>query len=249
MYKTQRHQEIINLLKNNGYMTVEELCSTLYVSAPTIRRDLTELERKQFISRSHGGAMIKTEHNAEVPIDFRFSYHTKAKSVIARAAATLINDGDVVFIDASTTAQHILEFIKEKNDLTVITNSIQAALYLRGSGITVYSIGGKMLDNSLAYGGNIAEEILERFNIDILFFSAYGILTNGKIQDYSEAETSLRIKALKNAKTSVFLCDKSKLGKKSLFNVADITEVDYLVTDAILPDEFLFPKEKIIFTN
>ncbi len=246
MFKSQRQHQIIDLLKVNGYMTVEQLSHALYVSEPTVRRDLSELARQNFIARSHGGAMIRSEHNAEVPIDFRTSFQTKAKAAIAKEAAALIKDGDVIFIDASTTTLHILEHIKSRSDLTVITNSIQASLYLRNTGITVYSTGGKLLDNSLAYGGSIAEEILHKFNIDIFFFSSYGLLENGVIQDYSEAETSLRIKTLQAAKTSVFLCDQSKLGKKSLFNVARINDVDYFITNASLPKRFPSSKIKTI---
>ena len=247
MFKSQRQEQILELLKTTKYMTVEQLSRTLYVSEPTVRRDLNELARQNFIARSHGGAMLRSEHNAEVPIDFRSAFQTKAKSAIAKKAAELIKDGDVVFIDASTTTLHILEHIKSKSNLTVITNSIQASLYLRNSGITVYSTGGRLLDNSLAYGGSFAEEILQKFNIDIFFFSSFGLLENGEIQDYSEPETSLRTKVLQNAKISVFLCDMSKLGKKSLFNVANVSEVDFFVTDAAPSAEFPNPKHDVIY--
>lgn len=249
MLKVERQQKILQLLRDTGYVTVDQLSRLLYVSEPTIRRDLSELNRQHFIVRSHGGAMIRSEHNAEIPIDFRNDFQTKAKAALAKAAVALIQEGDVIFVDASTTALHILEYIKNRNDITVITNSIQAAQYLRNTGLTVYSTGGKMLDNSLAYGGSIAEEILERFNIDIMFFSAYGILEDGRIQDYSEPETSLRIKAMSIARKSAFLFDKSKLGKKSLFNVANISSVDFLVTDAEIPAIFPSPKNEIIFVK
>lgn len=246
MFKEQRQQEIIDLLKQDGYATVEQLSKALFASPPTIRRDLTELAKKRLISRSHGGAMIKSEHNAEVPIDFRNTFQTKAKASLAKEAANLISDGDVIYIDASTTSRYILNYIKSKKDLTIITNSIQAAFALRDENVTVYSTGGKFLRTSLSYAGSIAESWLDNFNINIMFFSAYGLLENGQIQDYSEPENSLRLKAIALAEKSVFLCDQSKLGKKSLFNVTNISNVDYFITDADLPKNFPSPKIQTI---
>ncbi|MBQ6947097.1 MAG: DeoR/GlpR transcriptional regulator [Clostridia bacterium] len=244
MLKAERQQKILNMIAKEGYVTVDQISKELYVSEPTARRDLNEMARQQLIIRSHGGATLRPEHNAEVPIDFRNTYHTKSKNKIAKVAASLVKEGDVIFIDASTTTLHILEHIKALNNVTVITNSIQATQYLRNSGLTVYSTGGIMLDNSLAYGGSIAEETLERFNIDLMFFSSYGISEDGMIQDYSEAETNLRIKAMRHSQKCVFLFDKSKLGKKSLFNVANVADIHFYITDAKLSSLFPLPREK-----
>ncbi len=243
MLKAERQQKILDMISKEGYVTVEQIGRALYVSEPTARRDLNEMARQRLIIRSHGGATLRPEHNAEVPIDFRNTYHTKSKQKIAKVAASLIKEGDVIFIDASTTSLHILEHIKAIGNITVITNSIQATQFLRNSGLTVYSTGGKMLDNSLAYGGSIAEDTLKRFNIDLMFFSSYGITEDGMIQDYSEDETALRINAMRCAQKTAFLVDKSKLGKKSLFNVASIADVHFYVTDADLPPQFPKPIE------
>ena len=245
--KSYRQQQIISYLQQKGYATVEELSKALYVSLPTIRRDLAELYEKKLISRSHGGAMILSEHNAVVPIDFRTGFQTKAKSALAKAAAQLIEDGDVVFIDASTTTQYILEHIKSKSNLTIITNSAKTALLLHSENVKMYSTGGRLTVDSLAYCGSIAEDTLKRFNIDIAFFSSYGILENGVIQDYSEDESHLRNIAVQLSAKTAFLFDSSKIGRKSLFNVTNIENIDYLITNASLPEHFPSPRRKIVF--
>lgn len=245
--KSYRQEQIISYLQNTGYAGVEELSKLLYVSLPTVRRDLAELAKKKLISRNHGGAMILSDHNAEIPIYFRNGLQAHAKNLIAKTAAELIKDGDVIFIDASTTTLHILEHLKSKNNITVVTNSAQAAMLLRDENVKMYSTGGQLSGNSLAYFGSFAENTIRNFNIDLMFFSSYGLLKNGEIQDYSDAESHLRNICINQSSTTAFLCDSSKIERRSMFNVNRIQNIDYLITDAQLPKSFPKPKKRIIF--
>ena len=229
--KQGRQEKILEILRHTEYATVEHLAIQLYFSVPTVRRDLAELERKGLIVRSRGGAALKNTPNAAVAFDLRNTLQTKEKSEIARQAAALIEDGDVIFLDASTTVLHMVKHLTEKKDITVLTNSIQLPLLLRNTGIRVYSTGGRLIPNSLAYGGAPAEEAVERFHIDKLFFSSYALTLGGEILDYSEEETALRKKLLQKAKKRYFLCDSSKFGRTSIFYVADLSEVDRLLSD------------------
>lgn len=232
--KVTRQEQIVALLKDNSYMTVEQLAQQLFFSKPTVRRDLTELERKGIILRSRGGASLRDPLSSAVAFDLRNTLQAKQKADLATRAAALIEDGDVIFLDASTTVLHMLKHLQEKRDISVITNSIQIPLLLRTSGIPVFSTGGRLISNSLAYGGSTAEQMLESFHIDKLFFSSYAVTSQGDILDYSEEETALRKKLLRMAKKSVFLCDSTKIGRHSLFHVASIKEVDHVITDGDL---------------
>ena len=229
--KDTRQEQILELLKKTEYLRVSDLADQLFFSVPTVRRDLAELERKGMIVRRRGGASLKNTPNAAVAFDLRSTMQTKEKSEIARQAAMLIEDGDVIFLDASTTVLHMLKYLEEKKDITVITNSIQLPLLLRNTGIRVYSTGGRLIPNSLAYGGAPAEEAVDKFHIDKLFFSSYSLTADGRILDYSEEETALRKKLLQKAKKRYFLCDSSKFGRTSVFFVANLTEVDGLISD------------------
>lgn len=227
-----RQEKIVALLKSNQYMTVEQLSRQLFFSMPTVRRDLAELERKGVILRSRGGASLRDPLHSAVAFDLRNTLQSKEKAALAARAAALISDEDVIFLDASTTVLHMLKYLHHKRDISVVTNSIQIPLLLRTSGIPVFSTGGRLISNSLAYGGSTAEQMLDSFHIDKLFFSSYALTLQGDILDYSEEETALRKKLLTLAHESVFLCDSTKIGRHSLFHVANIRDVDHVITDS-----------------
>ena len=235
MIREERLSQIIEILQKEKFASVEGLSQRLYVSPPTIRRDLTELSRRKMISRSHGGAMPIPENNAAIPIDFRNGVDPKGKLLLAKEAAKLVRDGDIVYIDASTTTLHIVDFIKDLKNIIVVTNSIQVALLLRKYNITGYCTGGMLIENSLAFAGSYAENTVSNFNIDIMFFSTSAVTHTGYIADYSEVETNLRKVAMKTARKKVYLCDKEKFEKSSVFHVANLNEMDYIITNDSLP--------------
>lgn len=232
--KDDRQQKILDLLKQEPYLSVNDLSQQLFFSKPTVRRDLAELEKKGLIFRSHGGASLKSTPNSDVAFDLRNTLHTRQKTEIARKAAAMIEDGDVVFLDASTTALNMVKYLTDKHYITIITNSIQLPALLRSSNIPVYSTGGRLIPNSLAYGGPVAESSIRHFHIDKLFFSSCALTNDGQILDFSEEETSLRKVLLEHAGMSVFLCDSSKLGKTAVFHVADLDQVDHVICDVEL---------------
>lgn len=232
--KDTRQQKILELLKQEQYLSVSDLSQRLFFSKPTVRRDLAELEKSGLVFRSHGGVSLKSTPNSDIAFDLRNTLHTRQKAEIARKAAALIEDGDVVFLDASTTALHMAKYLSDKHFITVITNSIQLPALLRNSNIPIYSTGGRLIPNSLAFGGPVAEASIQHFHIDKLFFSSCALTNDGQILDFSEEETMLRKVLLKHADKSIFLCDSSKLGKNAVFHVANIKQVDTIISDTEL---------------
>lgn len=229
--KDNRQQQILELLKQEQYLSVNDLSQRLFFSKPTVRRDLAELEKSGLVFRSHGGASLKSSPNSDVAFDLRNTLHTRQKAEIARKAAAMIEDGDVVFLDASTTALHMAKYLTDKHYITVITNSIQLPALLRSSNIPIYSTGGRLIPNSLAFGGPVAEQSIQHFHIDKFFFSSCALTDSGEILDFSEEETMLRKVLLQHADRSIFLCDSSKLGKNAVFHVADLSQVDAVICD------------------
>lgn len=238
MLKNQRHAEILEILKNEGFSEVRVLGERLYASQPTIRRDLDFLERNGYIRRSHGGAVL-ADDKINTPVSFRRGTKTREKANICRLAATLIPSGGLVFADGSTTASYLADTIEPKDNITVVTNGYPICRSLSQRDIRVFSTGGRLLKNSEAFVGSIAVETVERFNADLLFFSSSSLSEDGVISDYSEEETVLRCAMKKRAKLCVFLCDATKLGKTSAFRAFSLSDVDYLVTDAPLPEKLL----------
>ncbi len=247
MLKNKRHFEILEILKRESFSEVRTLAERLYASQPTIRRDLDFLERQGYVKRSHGGAML-ADDKINTPVSFRRGTKAREKVQICRLAATLITPGSLIFADASTTASHLSECIQKKDNITVVTNGYPICKALSENDIRVFSTGGRLLKDSMAFVGNHAEETVRGFNAEWLFFSSSSIDNEGLISDYSEEETALRIAMHKGAKRSVFLCDSSKFGKRSAFRVFSLLDIDYMVTDKEL-DEAICRKYSLITSS
>lgn len=232
MIKTERQNRIMELLETRKYCTVDFLAKTLFVAPITIRRDLSSLEAAGLLTRCYGGASIPEYQNREVPFDLRERTNSSVKAQLGQRAATLLKDGDTVFMDASSTVHHIIDYITPEQNLTIITNSMKLMEKLKEKHIRCYLTGGMLLENSYALIGNVAENTISGMYADIFFFSTQGITEEGIITDYSEAETRLRLKMLEHAKRSIYLFDSSKLGKRFLFKVCDANQVDDFITDA-----------------
>ena len=238
MLRHERAQQILALLSQRGSMTVDALSRELYVSQPTIRRDLSQMQREGLLVRTHGGAVALGDGKAEIPVSMRSTLHMPEKLRLDRTAAQLVKNGSVLFIDASSTALHIIDHLSAFDGLKVITNSMQALLLLNKYGIRAYCTGGQLIGQSLAFAGSAAERMIADFNIDIMFFSSSGVSERGWIVDYGEEETELRRMVLRQSAKTVFLCDHSKFGVASTYNVARLSDVDVIITDAPLPREY-----------
>lgn len=242
MLKEERYDKILAILEEERYVSAARLSEMLYVSLPTIRRDLAELMRRNQIVRSHGGAkMIQPEHIV-APLDFRKTVHATEKRALCRRAATLVNDNDIIFIDASTTTLQMAEFLSDKKGITVITNGIPLAMLLVQKGIKTYCTGGEIFENSLAHFGSFAEEFIQRFNIDTLFFSCHGVSEKGMLTDPSLPETQIRKVAINQCKKTVFLCDETKLSLSTPYNLISLDGVDCIITNTEKMKDYLSPQ-------
>lgn len=235
MFKNQRHGEILEILKNESFAGVKDLSERLFASQPTIRRDLDILEKQGYVRRSHGGAVL-ADGKVNTPVPFRRGRRTREKINICKLAATLIQSGDLVFIDASTTAYYLSEFIREADDVTVVTNGLPLCSALAENNVRTFSTGGRLLKESEAFAGKRAEAEIEYFNADIMFFSASAFDRSGMISDYSEEETALRQAMRKRSARAVFLCDSEKFEERSAFVAFSMLEIDNIVTDMALPE-------------
>lgn len=226
MFNIERQNEILQLLQQRKSMTVQELSKLLFTSESTIRRDLNELEKSGKVRRTFGGVVLEETLNKEVPLLLRRSQNHEAKQKIAAKAADLVDNDQVVFLDASSTVAHIVPFLSKFSDLTIITNSPNTALELGNLGIRTYCTGGLLLDASQAFVGAEAEDFVRRFNADIMFFSSRGVDLEGNITDSSAEESHLRKVMLANSQKKYYLYDTSKLGKRYLYNLCTTKDID-----------------------
>lgn len=231
MFETERLQQIHNMLTEKNAQSVQELAKRLFVSPSTIRRDLNELERLGQVKRVHGGAVLITGTRQELPLYLRERQNADAKELIAYKAVSHIQNGQVLFLDASSTVQRILPHLHGFHDLTIITNGLKTAQELSGTSHKVYCTGGLMLHNSSAYVGHFAERALREFNADLCFFSSRGLSADGRITDASAEETQLRKVMLAQSRQCIFLCDSSKFNTLYCHNLCHIKQVDRMISD------------------
>lgn len=236
MLQIERQDQIMELLAKTPALRIGQIATALYISEATVRRDLAAMEQKGLVQRVYGGVTLKKE---DMPLDFRHRDNAAAKEEIAAKAAALIREGQTVFLDSSSTAQHLLPHLAHFHDLTVITNSHRAMEQLATTKLRLICTGGDLVKRNMAYVGRTAEEALERLCPEIAFFSSQGVGTDGEVTDASEGETSLRRVVLRRALHTVFLCDSSKVGKKFLYRLGRLCEMGEIVTDAAFPHELL----------
>lgn len=225
-----RENQYINLLAQKPY-SVKELAEKLFISEPTVRRDLVFLQKKELLSCKRGIVTLKTNSpDQRIPLFIRHLEQNEAKQIIARKAIAHIKDGYVIMLDASTTAFHLLPFLTEFKNILVITNGAKTALEAASMGIRTICTGGEMTLESFSYIGPDAEETLDKYNADIAFFSCRGI-NDKKATDNSIMENNLRRIMIKNSKFKFLLCDKSKFQKTYLNTLCNIDDIDGLITD------------------
>ncbi|MBQ2734586.1 MAG: DeoR/GlpR transcriptional regulator [Clostridia bacterium] len=237
MIDKDRQKQILDILDQQGAVSVKKLTAELYVSEATVRRDLCELEKMGMIKRTFGGAVPVSEVNRQIPLLVRESMNSAAKNEICRRASALIKDGDVIFLDGSSTAQYMVKYLKRFSDLVVVTNGLKVAELLSDlPEIKTYCTGGQMVPNSLVFIGRHAESMAANLNIDICFFSCRGLNEKGVFSDSAEHETNLRRHYLACSKKRIFLMTGDKIGKTYMHILCHANEVDYVISDGQLPE-------------
>ena len=243
--KITQEKKVLEILETQQYASVDELSIVLGVSTSTIRRTLESLQQKSLVTRTHGGVKINSDNNFSPSFTFRIHQNSFEKKKIALSAIKLIKNGDIVFLDGSTSAFYIAEYLKEFENIRVITNGIDTLSLLAKYNIQAYSTGGQVsAENPSVLVGRYAEDMICNFHADIAFFSAQAMDNNGEIYDCYEEEIFLRRAMIKNAKTKVFLCDNTKFGKISPYHLCSLKDIDYIASNQALPDTI--PTEKCL---
>lgn len=231
MLEFERQKSIVEYLHRHQTATVSTLSKRLFASEATIRRDLNELERKGLIKRLHGGAVLIDEARSEVPLYLREQQNVEGKRQIAQEAAHFLKEGQVIFLDASSTAMFLIRHLQSFQSLTIVTNGLKTAQELSGTGLRVYCTGGLLLHNSSAYVGEYAADFVRHFNADVFFFSSRGLSEDGRITDVSPEETHLRKVMFEHSTQRIFLCDHTKHGKTYCYNLCHLSQIDACITD------------------
>ena len=232
-------KKILEVIQETQFIRVEDLAKKLFMSTATVRRKLIALQEKGLITRTHGGAKINDSNNFFPSFSLRAHQNSLEKKKIALAAIKFIKNGDLVFIDGSTSAFFIAEYLSEFKDLMVLTNGIDTLSLLSKNKIKAYSTGGVVSDtNRSVLVGQIAQNTVSSMHADVVFFSAQSIDKNGEIYDIFEQENYLRLCMMKNATKKVFLCDSTKFDKTSPFRLCSMNDVDLIVSNKDINNYF-----------
>jgi len=232
VFPAERRQEVIRALQQDRTLSVRDLSKKLSVSQATIRRDLMDLERFGRVVRSHGGAsLVGSGLAVEPPLLNRRREHQAEKSEIAAAALDLIGDGDAVALDVGTTTFELAKALRRRSGLTIFTNSIPAAEILSGTAHAVYLIGGQLRHQEFSLVGALTRDLVRRFKFDVFFLGVAGFHLASGFSDYSVEDVEIKQAFMASARRTVALVDSSKWGRASLAGVAELSEVDTVVTD------------------
>ena len=239
MLAPERQKYILETLEQTGAVTVSKLAISLGVTEETIRRDLDKLEADEALIRTHGGAVPIEESAYDLSLEKRKSTNVEVKQKLAKLAASHVNSGDTIFLDASTTTYFMANELRTKKNITVITNSLRVIATLAScEHIKLISVGGVVSPNQ-SFVGSLAENtIKEQYFANKMFFSAKGITEDIGILESNEQECGIKQNMLRNSKRKYFLCDSAKIGRVGFAKLARISDIDFFLTDADLNDEF-----------
>ncbi len=227
---SDRQQTILNLLEEHSFLSVEQLSVVLYTSPSSIRRDLTKLQNMNYIKRTHGGATIAA-NDSLLSLEARMTTNIHAKKLIAKKAAALLKDNQTIMLDNSSTSSFLIPYIAKKSGITLFTSNLNTALSAIKNNIDTFCLGGSALNGSAALVGAYALSNAQCICPDIFFFSSNAVNSQGVITDPTIEETQLRKVLLQNSKSTVFLCDSSKIGATALHRLTTLNDIDYAVFD------------------
>ena len=236
-----RHTAIIDLLKQQGKAKVEELAERLNVSEVTIRKDLTRLEEQGLLERIHGSAIISQRSRFNIAFLERLRLKAPAKTLIARAAVSYIQEGDSIILDAGTTTLSLAHVIMEKrfHSLLVITTSMPAALELSKGNHDILLIGGQVRNHSLALIGPMTVRNLQSFHVDRAFIGTSGISLTHGYSTPNALDAQVKEAMIRAAAETYVVADSSKFGHDCLVSFAGVAGIHLLITDSGIPAEYI----------
>lgn len=236
--KEERHQLILETLLSQESMQVSELSALLDVSAVTIRKDLTELEKNNKLYRSHGKAILINPYITNRSVSEKEKLARKEKDLIGRYAATLIGRNDSVIIASGSTVLALARCIKPDHRLTVVSASLQVSEVLGvNDDVDIVQLGGSLRATSLSVVGKMAEETLSDFACSKLFLGVDGIDLEFGLTTTDVREAELNQVMMRTAQKTIVLADSSKFRRRGFSKIANVSDVDMIITDSNIPDK------------
>ena len=236
MYTIQRKSAIISLLESEGTVDVAGLADRFRVSKETVRRDLREMEADGVVKRTHGGAVLPREDKdtVEHPVKVRSMQRLEEKKIICTKAAKLIQDGDTIFVDNSSTTINLLGYIDHSIHVTVVTNSLQLVIEsakITNPNLQIICLGGVFRKSNFSVFGHMSQENARSFFPTKAFMSCRGIDSRDILTDGSIYEVELKQFMLERSQQNYMLVDYTKFNQVGAVYLSDFSKIQHLVTD------------------
>lgn len=234
-----RQQQILDLLNQNGFVSVDYLCKTLFSSGATIRRDLAALDSLQKLKRVRGGAVGFNGISSDSPFFFRNNSNVEEKKYIASLASNLVLDSMTLFIDSSSTATYLANELIRFHNLSIITNSIEIVYTLSTrSDAKIYASGGQVRNNVTMFGAAAQNMLKDRY-ADVFFFSCSGLSVDHGTSESNEDSAEIKRIMFSNSSKRILLCDHTKFQVTFSYKCFSLDNIDVLVTDQKPSQAFL----------
>lgn len=229
----ERQARLLEHLRAELFVDVQALREQFDVSVATIRRDLSDLERRGLLKRTHGGATVVNQVTRDYAVSVREVTNAAEKKRIARAAAQLVVEGDAVMIDSGTTSLEVARLLAGRPSLTFVTNGTDVlAALVAGGARNVHFIGGEYVEINHSFGGPMAVEMVQRFNVDKAILSVSSVDLRRNQFCTLEPQVAYVQRAMVDVgQTVIVVADHSKFDRTALSVIVPIERADYIVTD------------------
>jgi DeoR family transcriptional regulator, aga operon transcriptional repressor len=243
-----RRQMIVSMIQDRGSVQVMSLAAQFDVSTQTIRKDLYYLEGRGVATRCYGGAISSQSVGvlAETEVAAKRTLRANEKERIGRAAAALVQPGDSIILDSGTTTAQIARYLPDSGDIIVVTNDAEVlAQLMTKEHIQIFVLGGALRRKNMAFYGAQTEAALDGLHVDKLFLGVDGIDLKKGITTHYESEAILNRRMAKIAGQVIAVTDASKFGRTCLHRIIGLEDVDLLITDASVTDDFIAGSEAL----
>ena len=237
MIPEERKREIARIVQEREGASVHELADELSVSESTIRRDLKQMDEKNLVQRSHGGALPVKKLAGEASFDQRSVQNLDAKKAIADRALNEVLEGQVVFFDSGTTVLEVAKRIPKDGSIISVTNSIELGFELGKEDGNLKITGGNQRNKSRSLVGPVTERFLLNHQFDLLLLGTNSIDFKKGLSTQNEQEARVKQLMVDQSERVVLLADGSKLEQRSYVQFADLSDVDMFITDERLTDD------------
>jgi DeoR family fructose operon transcriptional repressor len=245
MLTPERHRLILEVLKVKNSVKIQELVDLTNSSESTIRRDLTQLEEEKYLKRIHGGAALLQGKLKEPNIIEKSAKNLQQKKLIAKEAASLVEEGDCIYVDAGTTTFQMVEYLPIDKEIVVVTNGLTITEPLMKNGIKTYLIGGFIKPSTGAMIGRGALAALEHYRFDKCFLGVNGIHVELGYTTPDPEEVAIKMAAIQLSREKYVLADHTKFGEIAFSRISQLTEAKIITEEA--EEDFLHPYKKFLW--